>query len=118
MSVPLTLTQLFNLFPDNAAAEHWVCSGMLSRRRPAAPPASRVTFSPAPRAGPRPTAAGMAAGISPSRPIVMHGSNLGLRVWVTAIHLLMSRPKGISSRQLHRDLGISYKAAWHRTPSG
>ena len=43
----------------------------------------------------------------------MHGSHLGLRIWTMAIHLLTSRPKGVSSRQLHRDLGISCKAAWH-----
>ncbi len=43
----------------------------------------------------------------------MHGSHLGCRVWVIALYLLTSRPKGVSSRQLHRDLGISYKAAWH-----
>ena len=48
----------------------------------------------------------------------MHGSGLGLRIWALAIHLQTSRPKGVSSRQLHRDLGISYKSAWylsHRT---
>ncbi len=44
---------------------------------------------------------------------VMHGSNLGCRVWAIAVYLLTSRPKGVSSRQLQRDLGISYKAAWH-----
>lgn len=43
----------------------------------------------------------------------MHGSNLGCRVWAIAIYLMVSRPKGVSSRQLHRDLGISDKAAWH-----
>ena len=45
----------------------------------------------------------------------MHGSNsnLGCRVWAIAIYLLTSRPKGVSSRQLHRDRGLSYKAAWY-----
>lgn len=43
----------------------------------------------------------------------MHGSNLGCRVWVIALYLPASRPKGVSSRPWHRDLSISYKAAWH-----
>ena len=43
----------------------------------------------------------------------MHGSHLGGRVWVIARYLLTSRPQGVSSRPLHRDLGFAYQAAWH-----
>lgn len=43
----------------------------------------------------------------------MHGSHLGCRVWVIALYLPVSWPKGVSSRPRYRDLGISYKAAWH-----
>lgn len=43
----------------------------------------------------------------------MQHSNLPLRIWALAIYLVATRPKGISSMQLHRDLGISQKSAWH-----
>ena len=44
---------------------------------------------------------------------VMHASNLGYQKWAIAIYLITTRPKGISSMQLHRDLGITQKSAWH-----
>ena len=43
----------------------------------------------------------------------MADSNLLLQTWMFAIHMNMTNPKGVSSLQLHRDLGIYQKAAWH-----
>jgi transposase-like protein len=43
---------------------------------------------------------------------VMERSHIPLHKWVLASHLLMASKKGISAHQLHRMLGISYKAAW------
>ena len=40
------------------------------------------------------------------------GSPLPLRKWLAAMWLLSSSPKGISSCQLSRELGISQKSAW------
>ena len=39
-------------------------------------------------------------------------SKIPLRKWVFAIYLEMTSLKGISSMKLHRELGISQKAAW------
>ncbi len=113
MSMHLTLTDLFDRFPDDAAAERWLvrkrwpdgvqCPGCASDDVQARP-----THKPQPyrcRACRR--------DFSVKTDTVMHGSNLGCRVRVIALYLPASRPKGVSSRQLHRDLGISYKAAWH-----
>ena len=44
---------------------------------------------------------------------VMHSSKLGYRKWAIAIYLFVAHPKGVSSLQLHRDLGITQKTAWH-----
>ena len=38
-----------------------------------------------------------------------------MHLWLQAIHLLVSSKKGISSHQLHRVLGITYKSAWFLT---
>lgn len=43
----------------------------------------------------------------------MHASNLGYRTWAIAIYLMNTGIKGTSSLKLHRDLGITQKAAWH-----
>ncbi len=44
---------------------------------------------------------------------VMTGSPLPLLKWLYAIYLDTTSLKGVSSMKLHRDLGITQKAAWH-----
>ena len=44
---------------------------------------------------------------------VMEGSKLGYQTWALAIYILTTSLKGVSSMKLHRDLGITQKAAWH-----
>lgn len=39
-------------------------------------------------------------------------SHVPLHKWLMATHLLMAGKKGISSHQLHRMLGVTYKTAW------
>ena len=43
---------------------------------------------------------------------VMESSHIKLNDWLQAFHLMASSKKGVSSHQLHRALGITYKAAW------
>jgi transposase-like protein len=52
---------------------------------------------------------------------VFERSHVPLHKWVYAAHLLTASKKGISSHQLHRMLGVSYKTAWfmsHRIREG
>ena len=44
---------------------------------------------------------------------VIQGSNLPLSRWALAMYLLGSHPKGVSSVQMARDLGVTQKTAWH-----
>jgi transposase-like protein len=46
---------------------------------------------------------------------VMERSHIPLHKWLQAYYLLCSSKKGISSKQIERTLGISYKAAWFLT---
>jgi len=39
-------------------------------------------------------------------------SKIPLNKWLMATYLLASSKKGISSHQLHRTIGVSYKTAW------
>ena len=44
---------------------------------------------------------------------IMHGSNLSLSKWALAIYLMSTDVKGVSSLKMHRDIGITQKAAWY-----
>lgn len=44
---------------------------------------------------------------------VFEQTHIPLRKWVMAFHLMCSSKKGISALQLKRNLGLSYKSAWH-----
>ena len=44
---------------------------------------------------------------------IMHQSKLPLSKWALAFYLFSTNLKGVSSMKLHRDLGITQKAAWH-----
>lgn len=46
---------------------------------------------------------------------IFEGSHIPLSKWVMAFHLLCSSKKGMSTLQLSRLLGITYKSAWHMT---
>jgi len=43
---------------------------------------------------------------------IFEDSHIAMRDWLSAIHLICSSKKGISSNQLHRTLGITLKSAW------
>lgn len=46
---------------------------------------------------------------------VFERSKIALNVWLQAVFLLCSSKKGMSSHQLHRTLGVTYKTAWFMT---
>ena len=46
---------------------------------------------------------------------VFERSRLPLNKWLMAVHLMCASKKGMSSHQLHRMLGVTYKTAWFMT---
>jgi transposase-like protein len=46
---------------------------------------------------------------------VFERSKIPLHTWLYATHLLCSSKKGMSSHQLHRMIGVTYKTAWFMT---
>src|SRR5579863_2089522 len=46
---------------------------------------------------------------------VFESSHVALHKWLLAAYLLCSSKKGISSHQIHRTLGVTYKTAWFMT---
>ena len=47
--------------------------------------------------------------------IVFERSKIKLNKWLLATYLLSSSKKGMSTHQLHRMLGVTYKTAWFMT---
>ncbi len=43
----------------------------------------------------------------------MQSFKLSMQVWGLALYLISTSPNDVSSMQLHRDLGITQKSAWH-----
>ncbi|MDE2929255.1 MAG: IS1595 family transposase [Acidobacteriota bacterium] len=109
---PLSIVQLLELVPDDAAAERlfaksrWpdgpVCPHCDSKnvqtgaKHPSQPYRCRTCRK----------------RFSVKTGTMMAESKLGYRVWVMAWHLILNHPKGVSSLQLAKDLGISRKTAW------
>jgi len=46
---------------------------------------------------------------------IFQGSHISLNKWLYAIYLMCESKKGISSNQLSRDVGVTYKSAWFMT---
>ena len=44
---------------------------------------------------------------------VMHNTKIPIRKWYFAIHLITSSKRGISSKELQRQIGVTYKTAWY-----
>ena len=43
----------------------------------------------------------------------MENSKLNYLIWIYAIYMIVSSPKGVSSTKVSHDLGITQKTAWH-----
>lgn len=114
----LSLAQLFQRFPDDAAAEQWFinnrwpdgvqcprCESDNIHRRPkqTARTSRRMPFR----------CRTCQRDFSVKTGSIMEHSRLGYQVWVIALYQLTTGIKGVSSMKLHRDLGITQKSAWH-----
>ena len=49
---------------------------------------------------------------------VFESAHVPLNLWFQAMHLLCTSKKGMSSHQIHRVLGVTYKTAWFMTHPG
>ena len=111
--VGISLIELFERFPDDRAAEEW----FVESRWPAGvqcPACQSDNIQTRPTRNPqRYRCRACRNDFSVKTGTVMQGSNVGLQTWVVAIYLLTTGIKGTSSMKLHRDVGITQKAAWH-----
>ena len=111
----LTLIQLGNIFPDDAAAQRWFARSCWPNG-PHCPSCGSFnvqsnikhkTMTHRCRDCPDKRFFSLKTGT------VMEGSKLGFRTWAIAVYLVTTNLKGVSSMKLHRDLGVTQKTAWH-----
>ena len=109
----ISLVELFQLFPDDQAAEAW----FEAQRWPngiCCPDCGSVRYSTIKNRKPMPYRCKDCRGhFSVRKGMVMQSSKLGLQKWAIAIYMVATNLKGVSSMKLHRDLKIRQPSAWH-----
>lgn len=109
----ISLAELFRMFPDDEAAERWLEDIRWPDGRHCPDCGSHNTV-PVKSRLPMPfRCRDCRHHFSVRKGTVMQGSKLGLRFWVIAGFLMVTSPKGISSVQLGRALGLRQGTAWY-----
>ena len=109
-----SLVQLLDRFPTDTDAEQWfeqqrwpdgkwLCPDCGSERTRTTEPTATMPY----------WCLACRSYFSVRKGTVMQSSKLGYRTWLIAMYLLLTHPKGYSSRQLAKTLGISRTSAWH-----
>ena len=108
----ISLAGLFQMFPDDEAAEEWfVSTRWPDGVRCAYCDSDDVQGSTHPQMPYHCRACRRQFSIKTNT--VMHKSKLGYQKWVIAIYQVCTNLKGVSSMKLSRDLGVTQKTAWH-----
>ena len=108
----ITLAQLVRLFPDDHAAAEWF-EGVFWGGERCCPKCGGLRTKPTKSGKPMPYwCPDCRKYFSVRTGTVMARSHISLQNWAFAIYLAVTNLKGVSSMKLHRDLGISQKAAW------
>ena len=112
----ISLPELFDMFPDDAAAERWFEEQRWGEAgKPSHCPmcGSADKLKSVPNRKPLPYWCGdCRRHFSVRTGTVMHRSKIPLRKWVIGIFEWSTSLKGVSSMKLHRDLGITQKSAY------
>jgi transposase-like protein len=109
----ITLTELFEMFPDDKSAEEW----FVNSRWPDGVRCPHCDSENVKENAAHPTMPfrcnSCKKQFSAKTNTVMHGSKVGYQKWAITLYLMTTNLKGVSSMKLHRDLGVTQKTAWH-----
>ena len=109
----MSLIQLFQMFPDDEAAEKWFIhtrwpDGMACPRCGSVNVNAKTTHKTMPH-----HCRDCRRFFSVRIGTVMECSRLGYQIWALAVYLFATTLKGISSMKLHRDLNVTQRTAWY-----
>ena len=110
----ISLIDLYEMFPDEAAAVEWFESIRWPTGEKFCPRCGADETAPVASGKPMPyRCAACRKYFSVRTGTVMESSRLPMRKWVFALYLCSTNLKGVSSMKLHRDLRITQKTAWY-----
>ena len=108
----ISLIEIFEMFPDEAAAKAWFENSRWPEGR-VCPHCGGIQTSEVPKAKPMPYwCKDCRSYFSIRTGTSLEASKVSLRKWVIAIYLNTTSLKGVSSMKLHRDLKVTQKTAW------
>ena len=108
----MTVVELMDMFPTEEAAAKWFESVVWEGGRHC-PKCGSTETKEVPNAKPMPYwCKGCRSYFSVRTGTPMARSNIPLRKWAIAIYLCITSLKSVSSMKLHRDIGVSQRAAW------
>ena len=109
----VTLAQLVRMFPTDEAATEWF-EGIFRSDGRCCPKCGSTGTKRTKNAKPMPYwCKDCRSYFSVRTGTVMARSHISLQNWAFTIYLAVTNLKGVSSMKLHRDLGVSQKAAWY-----
>jgi transposase-like protein len=109
----ISLIQLSDMFPDEESAVKWFEGVRWGDGRRECPRCASENTRIVANKTPRPYwCSDCRKYFSVKVGAIMQSSKLPLRTWLYALYLMSTNLKGVSSMRLHRELGISQKAAW------
>lgn len=109
----LTVLQLFQMFPDEAASRKWLEDIRWPAGDRFCPHCGSLKTTAVKNEIPMPYHCGECRQyFSVKTGTVMQSSKVALQKWVIAMYLMSTSLKGVSSMKLHRDLGVTQKTAW------
>ena len=108
----ITLIELSELFPDEAAARQWFEGILWGEGDRPCPRCGSLDTHEASHAKMPYRCRDCRKYFSIRVGTVMEGSPIPLRKWVYAIYLDVTSLKGVSSMKLHREIGVTQKTAW------
>lgn len=111
---PLSIIALMDLIPDNATAEQWLEDQRWPDGQRVCPDCRSSNYQIVKSRKPMPYRCRDCRNyFSVRKGTCMQSSKLSHRIWVLAIYLFQKNPKGYSSVQLAKDLGIPQSTAWY-----
>lgn len=109
----ISIMQLFQMFPDEAASRKWLEDIRWPNGQRHCPHCGALKTATVKNEKPMPYHCGECREyFSVKTGTVTQSSKVPLQKWVIAMYLLSTSLKGVSSMKLHRDLGMTQKTAW------
>ncbi len=109
----VSLLELHDRFPDEQAARQWFEEQLWPAGQRACPRCGSTQTRPVPHENPMPYhCADCRQYFSVRTGTALARSKVPLHKWAVTVYLCATSPKGVSSLQLHRLIGVTQKTAW------